>query len=85
MSDDGIQMSFRLSSDLHYASKASAESAGQTLAEWIRRAMREKLEREKTGESSNTEPTPEEVPLTSADVESMVREAINKVLAEKGL
>lgn len=85
MSDDGIQMSFRLSSDLHYASKASAESAGQTLAEWIRRAMREKLEREKTEGSPNTEPTPEEETLTSADVEAMVREAIDKVLAEKGL
>ena len=80
-----IQMTFRLSPEFHAECKARSDEAGQTLAEWIRRAMREKLEREKTGESSNTEPTLEEVPLTSADVESMVREAINKVLAEKGL
>lgn len=81
MTDDGIQMSFRLSSELHYACKESAEGAGQTLAEWIRRAMREKLEREKMVAVPHTELSPEQ----DADVEEIVRALIEKVLAEKGL
>lgn len=40
-----IQMTIRLDPEFHAACSASADEAGQTLAEWIRRAMRDKLDR----------------------------------------
>lgn len=45
-------MSFRLSYELHAACKESADKKGQTLAEWIRRALQEKLESEQVFEVS---------------------------------
>lgn len=76
-----IQMTFRLSPEFHAECKARSDEAGQTLAEWIRRAMREKLEREKMVAVPHTELSPEQ----DAGVEDMVRALIEKVLAEKGL
>lgn len=77
-------MTIRLESEFHEECKARSDKIGQTLAEWIRRAMREKLEREKKEEAAAVDQAPAEV-LTPDDVEDMVRAAINKVLAEKGL
>lgn len=71
MSDyDGIQMSFRLPAELHLPCKQAAENDGQTLAEWIRRAMREKLERETGAEPSAAGQ------ITREEIRSMIREEL---------
>ena len=77
MDDTESHFNIRCPKDLREKAEASAVAAGQSLAEWIRRAMREKLEREK----ERAELSPEQ----DADVEEMVRALIEKVLAEKGL
>ena len=79
MDDTESHFNIRCPKDLREKAEASAVAAGQSLAEWIRRAMREKLEREK--EQERAELSPEQ----DADVEEMVRALIEKVLAEKGL
>ena len=42
----GFQLSIRMEDELHNKAEKAAKDAGQTLAEWVRRAMKEKLERE---------------------------------------
>lgn len=42
----GFQLSIRMEDELHNKAEKAAKNAGQTLAEWVRRAMKEKLERE---------------------------------------
>ena len=42
----GFQLSIRMGDELHNKAEKAAKDAGQTLAEWVRRAMKEKLERE---------------------------------------
>lgn len=42
----GFQLSIRMEDELHDKAEKAAKGAGQTLAEWVRRAMKEKLERE---------------------------------------
>ena len=79
MDDTESHFNIRCPKDLREKAEASAVAAGQSLAEWIRRAMREKLEREK--EKERAELSTEQ----DTDVEDMVRTLIEKVLAEKGL
>lgn len=43
--DDQIKMTIRLDPEFHAACSASADEVGQTLSEWIRRAMKDKLDR----------------------------------------
>lgn len=54
--------------DLHNKAEKAAREAGQTLAEWVRRAMREKLERDE-------EPAPAYV--TRAEFEALRRSVQN--------
>lgn len=44
--NNDIQMTIRIDPELYNPCKSRADDAGQTLAEWIRRAMKDKLERE---------------------------------------
>lgn len=81
MDDTESHFNIRCPKDLREKAEASAVAAGQSLAEWIRRAMREKLEREKKVAVPRAELSTEQ----DADVEDMVRALIEKVLAEKGL
>lgn len=47
----GFQLSIRMEDELHNKAEKAAKEAGQTLAEWVRRAMKEKLEREEQASS----------------------------------
>lgn len=64
----GFQLSIRMEDDLHNKAEKAAKEAGQTLAEWVRRAMREKLERE-------ADPAPAYV--TRAEFEALRRSVQN--------
>jgi predicted DNA-binding protein len=46
VNDNEEHLTVRLSSELRAACQSRADEVGQTLAEWIRRALREKLERD---------------------------------------
>ena len=52
--------------------EASAERQGQSFAEWIRRAMQEKLEREKTGYA-----------LRDPQLDAIIEEIVDRKLAQK--
>ncbi|HJK57564.1 MAG TPA: hypothetical protein O0X46_02170 [Methanocorpusculum sp.] len=68
-------MTIRLDKDFHAQCKALSDDAGQTLAEWIRRAMREKLEREVNGESD----------ISDSEFKARVKEVLEEMLAERDL
>lgn len=70
--NDGIQMSFRLPAEIHFPCKELAEKNGQTLAEWIRRAMKEKLERD-TGAREE---------FTREQLKEIAREEALKIISE---
>lgn len=73
MGTNEIQMTIRLDKDFHAQCKALSDDAGQTLAEWIRRAMREKLEREANG-------GPE---ISDSDLRETIRSVVEEMLEEK--
>ena len=73
MSKDVIQMTIRLEPDFHTECKGYADALGQTLGEWIRRAMKEKLERSRAAASGDEEAP---APLTREEVQKMIHEAI---------
>lgn len=75
MGTNEIQMTIRLDKDFHAQCKALSDDAGQTLAEWIRRAMREKLEREVNGESD----------ISDSEFKARVKEVLEEMLAERDL
>lgn len=67
-------MTIRLEKDFHAQCKALSDDAGQTLAEWIRRAMREKLEREVNGDSG----------ISDDELDSRIEAVLTRMLQEKG-
>lgn len=72
-SDNEIQLSIRMSAKFRDECKQLSDAAGQTLAEWIRRAMREKLEREVNGESD----------ISDAELRETIRSVIAEMQEEK--
>ena len=75
MGTNEIQMTIRLDKDFHAQWKALSDDAGQTLAEWKRRAMREKLERGVNGESD----------ISDSEFKARVKEVLEEMLAERDL
>ena len=74
MTNDDVQMTIRLEKDFHAVCKERADYAGQTLAEWIRRAMRGQLDKE-------LNPQPEM--LTTEELEQVIARILKEKLAEK--
>ena len=74
MTNDDVQMTIRLEKDFHDVCKERADYAGQTLAEWIRRAMRGQLDKE-------LNPQPEM--LTTEELEQVIARILKEKLAEK--
>ncbi|MCZ0859903.1 hypothetical protein O0S10_01510 [Methanocorpusculum sp. MG] len=74
MGNNEVQMTIRLEKDFHAQCKALSDDAGQTLAEWIRRAMREKLEREVNGDSG----------ISDDELDSRIEAVLTRMLQEKG-
>ena len=74
MGNNEVQMTIRLEKDFHAQCKALSDDAGQTLAEWIRRAMREKLEREVNGNSG----------ISDDELDSRIEAVLTRMLQEKG-
>jgi hypothetical protein len=52
-----------------------AEAKGQSLAEWLRRAVQEKLDREKKGIGADT--------VSNEELEAMIEKILTEKLAEK--
>lgn len=77
---DEIQMSFRLPNELHLPCKESAENQGQTLAEWIRRAMQEKLEREREAAEEK-----ENRQLNEEQLRNLMRGILTEELEARGI
>jgi predicted DNA-binding protein len=72
-SDNEIQLSIRMSAKFRDECKQLSDAAGQTLAEWIRRAMREKLEREVNGESD----------ISDEELDARIEAILTRMLEEK--
>lgn len=73
MADD-IQMTIRLEREFHAQCKERSDCAGQTLAEWIRRAMREKMDRE------DETPPPKSPPLSDEELEKLILRTVEREL-----
>ena len=71
----GFQLSIRMEDELHNKAEKAAKEAGQTLAEWVRRAMKEKLEREEQASSFVTRAEFEDLQNRIMSMEKIVREA----------
>jgi len=71
---DVIQMTIRLEPAFHKACLASAEELGQTLAEWIRRAMKDKLEKISNADYPS---------CNDAELEATIRKVVAEMIAEK--
>jgi len=74
MTNDDVQMTIRLEKDFHTMCKERADYAGQTLAEWIRRAMRGQLDREIN---------PQTEVLTAEELEDVIARILEEKLAVK--
>jgi len=73
MGNDEVQMTIRLEKDFHARCKKLSDDAGQTLAEWIRRAMREKLEREVNSDSG----------ISDNELDARIEAVLTRILDEK--
>ncbi len=69
------QFTLRCSRSMRSDAEKFAEIKGQSLAEWLRRAVQEKLDREKEGIGADA--------ISNEELEARIEKILNEMLAEK--
>ena len=69
------QFTLRCSRSMRSDAEKFAETKGQSLAEWLRRAVQEKLDRERGGIGADT--------ISNEELEAKIEKILTEMLAEK--
>lgn len=71
--DNETQFTLRCSRKMRSEAQQSADDLGQSLAEWLRRAIQEKLDREKNGGSD----------ISDEELDARIEVVLKKMIEEK--